>query len=555
MYCVTNQPGATVTQQTATATLEPAGTASLVTVTSGSITLGVNPLATSVTIPVNCDGQNLTIIQAARNPPDSADINSGNGQNVQEGNPFTTPLTGTFNYSGVPVPNWPWTATVVPGPSGASGTFPGGVSTWQATTDSSGMFTLPKLTADNKPGIFTVTVTADGTTVQATFSLTISAPPISISYPEPLFTPETWTPINLTPTIAGNQTPAIWSVAPGSSLPIGLTLDSTTGVISGTQVVPGSNQVTIQATAGVQSGTTTVTFDEPNPIGAQFCTCGVRQDVAVASGEMAFSVTDMNAGGPSALTFERFHSSYMDANGGGSALGVNFSHSYNHTLSMGNAATTLSTRPLSYSLPVKTLYPALSPQPTATAKIRLPSGRIITFIEIGGPPWILLTPAQFDYQLVNVGNGQQFLDPETNLVYTFSAPVQTQSGLVGKLTAISDRNGNTLTITQGPFGPTLVVDGLGRSLSFTYNAQGQQGATYTITVSNAANAGATSGAVTVAENLPSGLSLASMAGSGWTCGTTGSCTRSDPLAGGGSYAAITVTVNVAANAASPQVRL
>ncbi len=87
--------------------------------------------------------------------------------------------------------------------------------------------------------------------------------------------------------------------------------------------------------------------------------------------------------------------------------------------------------------------------------------------------------------------------------------------------------------------------------SFT---QGQTNATYTVTVSNAAGAGAASGTVTVTEAPPPGLTLVSMAGTGWTCPSGGaSCTRSDSLAAGSSYPVITVTVNVAANAASPQV--
>ncbi|HTA71024.1 MAG TPA: hypothetical protein VK776_22215, partial [Bryobacteraceae bacterium] len=93
------------------------------------------------------------------------------------------------------------------------------------------------------------------------------------------------------------------------------------------------------------------------------------------------------------------------------------------------------------------------------------------------------------------------------------------------------------------------------SISKTHSGnftQGQQNATYTVTVSNAANAGPTSGTVTVTEALPSGLTLVSMAGSGWACGSI-TCTRSDALAAGTSYPAITVTVNVGANATSPQV--
>ena len=82
--------------------------------------------------------------------------------------------------------------------------------------------------------------------------------------------------------------------------------------------------------------------------------------------------------------------------------------------------------------------------------------------------------------------------------------------------------------------------------------QGQVNATYTVAVSNSVGAGATSGTVTVTETIPPGLSLVSMAGTGWTCpagGTT--CTRSDALNGGVSYLPITVTVNVAWNAGTP----
>jgi hypothetical protein len=83
--------------------------------------------------------------------------------------------------------------------------------------------------------------------------------------------------------------------------------------------------------------------------------------------------------------------------------------------------------------------------------------------------------------------------------------------------------------------------------------QGQQGLAYTVNVSNAANASSTTGTVTVTESVPSGLSLVSMSGSVWSCNmSTSSCQRSDPLNPGSNYSPITVTVNVAANATSPQ---
>jgi hypothetical protein len=84
--------------------------------------------------------------------------------------------------------------------------------------------------------------------------------------------------------------------------------------------------------------------------------------------------------------------------------------------------------------------------------------------------------------------------------------------------------------------------------------QGQTNAAYTVIVSSQGT-GPTSGTVTVTDFAPPGMTLLSMAGSGWTCPGTAAtnCTRSDTLAAGASYPPITVTVNVAANASSPQV--
>ena len=84
--------------------------------------------------------------------------------------------------------------------------------------------------------------------------------------------------------------------------------------------------------------------------------------------------------------------------------------------------------------------------------------------------------------------------------------------------------------------------------------QGQRGAQYVATVSNAAGAGPTVGTVAVTEATPSGLSLAQMEGTGWSCAPGGAtCTRDDPLEAGGSYPPITVTVDVDLGAPSPVV--
>src|ERR1019366_4087145 len=79
--------------------------------------------------------------------------------------------------------------------------------------------------------------------------------------------------------------------------------------------------------------------------------------------------------------------------------------------------------------------------------------------------------------------------------------------------------------------------------------QGQQSATYTVTVSNIGAQNPTSGVVTLTDTIPAGETLVSMAGDGWSCAKN-VCKRSDAIPAGAAYPAITVTVNVASNAAS-----
>lgn len=78
--------------------------------------------------------------------------------------------------------------------------------------------------------------------------------------------------------------------------------------------------------------------------------------------------------------------------------------------------------------------------------------------------------------------------------------------------------------------------------------QGEQGKTYTITVTNNGD-GSTNGLVTVTDSLPAGLTATNLSGTGWSCTlATLTCTRSSALDSGLSYPNITLTVNVAVNA-------
>lgn len=109
------------------------------------------------------------------------------------------------------------------------------------------------------------------------------------------------------------------------------------------------------------------------------------------------------------------------------------------------------------------------------------------------------------------------------------------------LTSSSISNSAAVTLTDVP----VLALALTHAASFQ---QGQNGAKYVVVATNIGSL-STSGTVSVTDSVPSGLTLVSMAGSGWTClGNT--CTRNDSLNPGFSYPPITAIVNVAANAPS-----
>jgi sugar lactone lactonase YvrE len=115
-----------------------------------------------------------------------------------------------------------------------------------------------------------------------------------------------------------------------------------------------------------------------------------------------------------------------------------------------------------------------------------------------------------------------------------------------------DSSNNVYLSDPGSGRVLLIVPAPVLQIAKTHNVnftQGQNGDTYSVTVSNAVGAGPTNGLVTVTETMPVGLTLVSMSGTGWTCPPGGvSCTRSDVLAGGLSYPTITVTINVSPTA-------
>jgi len=133
------------------------------------------------------------------------------------------------------------------------------------------------------------------------------------------------------------------------------------------------------------------------------------------------------------------------------------------------------------------------------------------------------------------------------ITVTVNVGAQTQSQATN---LVSVSGGGASVAGSGDF--TLIAQPALLTVTKTHNGnfvQGQVGAIYTVTVSSTASANPIDGPVNVTDNPPPGLTLVSMAGDGWSCASN-TCSRSDSLAPSSSYPSITVTVNVASNAAS-----
>ena len=280
--------------------------------------------------------------------------------------------------------------------------------------------------------------------------------------------------------------------------------------------------------------TLTCTRSDSLPAGDSYPPITLTVDVANNAASPQVNLAKVEGGGdPTPSTDEDPTVILTDVN-----LNINKSHQGNFTQGQTGAE---------YTIEVSNAGPSDSTG-TVTVTDTLPAG--LTATAINGPGWncVLATltctrsdslPAGDSYPpitlTVDVANNAS--SPQVNLAKVEGGGDPTPSTDEDPTVILTDVNLNINKSHQGNF------------------TQGQTGAEYTIEVSNAGPSDST-GTVTVTDTLPAGLTATAINGPGWNCVlATLTCTRSDSLPAGDSYPPITLTVDVANNAASPQVNL
>jgi len=208
--------------------------------------------------------------------------------------------------------------------------------------------------------------------------------------------------------------------------------------ITGTALGSGTAQIDWLAPSG-SSGSCTVNIDvvaaPPPPTSANNRDAPAWDEVDLYTGErLAGPWALLDLGGPLPLGFSMGYASARTRDGQlASSLGDGWSHSFDFRLFSAGSET----------------------------RIALPSGRTLRFGEAGGI-YTLVGPLETPYQLVADGAEHVLLHPGSHLRYRFNAS--------GQLVSIFDRNGNTLTLGYNGQLLSQVSDGLGRVLTFGYDA-------------------------------------------------------------------------------------
>ena len=293
-----------------TATTNAAGVAT-------SVAFTANNVAGSYTVTATVSGVAAPATFSLTNnpgPPVSISATGGAPQSAPINSPFASPLAAKVTDAGAnPVPGINVTFTAPA--NGASGSFTGATATATVATNAQGIATSPAFTANSTPGTYNVTAAVAGVQGSANFSLTNLPAPLTITTTS---LPSSQLGVAYSQTLAatGGTTPFTWSIVSGT-LPAGLTLNASTGVISGTPTTPQTANFTVKVTdsetpAVSQTASLSIlvsgnlatlqVLPQPNTVGFGASVQFFAQDASGNAIPVTWSVSPANGGGTISAT-------------------------------------------------------------------------------------------------------------------------------------------------------------------------------------------------------------------------------------------------------------
>ena len=405
----------------------------------------------------------------------------------------------------------------------------------------------------------TFSVNSD-TAVSATVPASATTGPISVTTPSGTATSATSFTV-----LTGDGTPTITAFTP------------TAGAVGSSVTITGTNFVNVTGITVGRAPVVTYTVSSPTQINASVPSDAVTGPIEVTTGlGTGTSSTDFTVGAASAgsVTISQIY-------GGGGNTSAVYQNDFVELYNRGTAAVNITGWSVQYASATGTSW-----NTTALSGTMQSGHYYLVKLGSSGAVGAVLPTADTTNTGVNISGTQgkvALMNTSTAITAGTSSPVGV-SGLVdfvgygaanayegsGPVVALSnmtaalrlgsgatDTGDNAADFSTGTPSPRNSSTGGGGTtapdLAVVGNhtgafVQGDVGKTYTITVSNSGTA-ATSGTVTVVDTLPTGLTATAFSGTGWTVDVASlTATRSDVLAAGASYPALTLTVNVAGNA-------
>ena len=373
-----------------------------------------------------------------------------------------------------------------------------------------------------------------------------------------------------TVTTSGTSAPTIASFTPISG-PVG-----TSVIITGTNLT-GATAVAFGATAATAFTVNSATqITATVPAGAATGTISVTTAGGTVASTGTFTVTTTGGGGTTATTVV-----ISQVYGGSSSISSTYQNDFIELFNPTNAAVDLTNYSVQYgkatgttaftgltklSGSIQSQHYYLVQEITGSGTTALPTPDATGTIDLSGTTGKValvsnqtaVTGSTSAGVVDFVGYGSSANDYEGT-----SGPAPAPSTTTADLRlngGYTDTNNNLNDFTAGTPNPrnhtvsntTAAAPDLTVSLSHTGNfTQADAGDTYTVTVGNAGTAATTGTTVTVTDTLPGGLTATGLSGTGWTPAANHlSATRTDALAAGSSYPALTLTVSVSSTAAS-----